>query len=138
MTMTPWLTEENKYEVDYLGYKGYVVRHHQFGCLNGYVVISKEHMLHGCKYCNELVRDLNVHGGITFANSCLINLNGTVAEILVSEKSNQWVFGFDTAHCYDLLPSLSDAGLPEQVYRDKDYVIEQVKRLISQLKALEV
>lgn len=62
---------------------------------------------------------LYVHGGITYANK------------------ERGVIGFDTMHCYDKSPfSVSPHGDGGRYYRDRDYVVTELKELCRQLLAL--
>ena len=94
-----------------------------FGWGNGYVALPPEHTLHGLGYDEEAVANLDVHGGITFAeildvDSLLIS-EGYVDAKLVGH----WVLGFDTAHDGDSLATWS-----------KEAVIKETLRLVQQLE----
>lgn len=86
------------------------------------------------KHVNRLpdywIYDINVHGGLTYAK-----------EGKDSKDRTYW-FGFDCAHAGDICPKL-DAIIERpppyshgDVYRDIDYVTEQVKSLAKQLAAI--
>jgi hypothetical protein len=131
----PWLNELDKYELDYMGYKGYALRNNSLGCLCGYAVIDSTHPLYEQETSNE-VRNLNVHWGITYANNDL-SFNGVA---LVSPEDNLWVLGFDTAHCDDLIPYMDQnayANPEELTYRDIEYVMNNIKKMIEQLVELK-
>ena len=45
-----------------------------------------------------------------------------------------WFFGFDCAHCDDFIPKMGGMNLMSgSVYRDMEYVKEEVKSLADQL-----
>lgn len=84
---------------------------------------------------NELRIDLalNVHGGITYSDNCLIYIeDGLFGDL--------WWFGFNTSHAWDIKPyqTYIDRKHPlidkELKYRDFDYVERQTKKLANQLK----
>lgn len=56
----------------------------------GYVRVPPGHKLHGLGY-SEIEIDLDVHGGLTFAN----------LEPCAHDDGVGWWFGFDCAHCDD-------------------------------------
>jgi len=69
-----------------------------FGWGNGYVLIPKDHPLHG-KHYDEI--SVDVHGGLTFSelvDSEMIEFWG-----LSKKDEGKWCVGFDTAHCSDTL-----------------------------------
>lgn len=78
---------------------------------------------------DEKVYNLECHWGITYATDGLCFNK----EPLLSKEDGCWVLGFDTGHCDDYVPGLDIGG----IYRDKDYVISNVKKLIEQIKTLE-
>src|ERR1043165_3488178 len=95
---------------------------------NGYVVIPKDHPLYGKDY--DAV-DLDVHGGITFAekvNEHLLENWGQHPECegkLTREDIGKWVFGFDTAHYGDDLETWP-----------YERVLEETSKLYSQLNEM--
>ena len=90
---------------------------------NGYVTIPTGHPLSGVSYkiLTEAM-DITVHGGITFSGYSrnLRNLEHLEGE----DTYGAWVFGFDTAH-------FGDTRL-----LDRDFVIEEAKRLRDQLERI--
>lgn len=77
---------------------------------------------------------LEVHGGITFA--------GQWHDPDDPDAGDLWWIGFDTGHCFDLVPSFTaDPELarihgPETQYRDYPYVRAEVESLAQQLAML--
>ena len=90
----------------------------------GYVCVPRDHPLHGHGY-SGLDEDINVHGGLTFADSWL--------------EEGDWWFGFDCGHAFDISPAMPDFGPTEgewaSKYRDAEYVKAMVKVLAAQLFA---
>lgn len=149
----PWQNEPDKVQfVDRAtGYPCLVVRSGGSGALCGYVGVPEGHKFHGKHYDTEDLRDVNVHGGLTFSDKC--SPNGTEERSIChvpepGESDNVWWFGFDTAHCWDISPAM-DATLrsighkPMRViddrmkYRRIGYVKRNIAKLALQLKDLE-
>lgn len=86
---------------------------------NGYVIIPKEHPLYKVDY-NELYDTIDVHGGLTFSR--FVEAGQQPWDL--SKKS--WVIGFDTDHYGDTLENCP-----------KEYVIDEIKNMIEQLKKLD-
>lgn len=108
----------------------------------GYVGITKEHPAFGKKYwitsesengltkVEEAINDVRVHGGLTFASTHYI-----------WEIDERWFFGFDCAHCDDIViyPNTPDdeiVGLYDREYRTLDYVKKEIKLLAEQLRTI--
>lgn len=89
----------------------------EFGWGNGYVIIPKEHKLHGVHY-----DDINVyvHGGLTFSE--LVDLEIIETFGLDIEDEGKWCVGFDTAHYNDNLLNWSK----ERVEEETQYLKEQL------------
>lgn len=73
---------------------------------------------------------INVHGGLTYADSAL---NGIQEGLL----GNLWWFGFDTAHAGDIKPYQTDIDrkypMRGDEYRDLVYVTSQTEQLAAQI-----
>ncbi len=143
----PWRDEPTKAQwVDAAtGLPCLIVRNH-IGALCGYAGVSRDHPLHGKPYVDL---DVDVHGGLTFADGCQHSKDESQGVCHVPEPGTPddvWWFGFDCAHCFDLIPGMPkfpeiEAMYPtpahmQQVYRDADYVAGEVTRLAAQLQAL--
>ncbi len=83
----------------------------KFGWGNGYVAVPKGHPLFGLSYYDI---DVDVHGGITFADS---GMNNALFPDWVDDS--YWVFGFDTAHASDNLEKWSESNVLEETIRFK-------------------
>lgn len=105
------------------------------------------------------VRDLQVHGGLTFAGGCRGHDDPSQGICHVpdtGESDTAWWFGFDCAHAFDLSPKMEEyrraradwpdtskaltaldpEGKWKDVYRDVDYVRGQCAELAKQLAAI--
>lgn len=126
--------EGNNYEFIYLGLPVLMKRcNGMWWC--GYVGVPKESRLYGRDYyissssenglseCEKAINDIDVHGGLTYAGK---RKNDEEADI--------WYFGFDCAHSGDWTGHRDwDSSA---VYRDKEYVIEECKKLAKQIKKI--
>ena len=88
-----------------------------FGYGNGYVLIPKNHPLHGIHYDNI---NVNVHGGLTF--SSLVTDDMRKYWELDEEDIGCWCIGFDTLHAEDTLD-----------YWTKERVLEETEKLKEQI-----
>lgn len=119
-----------------------VRNHHGNWC--GYVGLPPGHPLHGKDY-NELDHiNINVHGGLTFADKCSPGATEGQGICHVpgpGEPEHVWWLGFDCAHYMDCSPQ--DALFSRQlgnpgklgIYRTLRYVKNQCRRLAKQLTA---
>ena len=110
------------------------------GALCGYVGVTEGHPFFQRNYSDL---DLEAHGGLTFASSCMHERPGIGKERLVchipedEESDNVWWLGFDCAHYMDLCPAhgadrWSSGGMEK--YRDFAYVTQQVTNLARQIE----
>lgn len=112
----------------------------------GYVGVTEGHPLFG-KHSRELYEaNLDVHGGITFADACAPD--GDEAENIChtpdpGEPDHVWWLGFDCHHFMDFTPHCvveeRERGYPFTIdegasYRTLEYVREQCAHLAQQLK----
>lgn len=151
----PWQNEPDKMQFvdEATGLPCLIVRNNA-GALCGYAGVHRDHPLFGKSY-ND-VPEINVHGGLTFANKCSPHESeetGICHIVSEGEDDQVWWFGFDCAHCYDRCPG-SDAQMREiyekkgeswakrqsifgdNKYRDVDYVKGQIAGLAKQLEAV--
>lgn len=118
-------TTDNKMEIlcegKYKGYQFYIL---SFGSHpTAYVEIPIESFLFGKGY-NKI--DIEVHGGLTFADSSLIG-----------NKKNSWFIGWDYAHCTDYIGYDIDFEFnrsakkwtTEEIFEDVVSVIEQIIKI---------
>lgn len=124
-----------------------IVRNHA-GALCGYVGVQPGHKWHGVDYD---VPDVEVHGGLTFADRCQEGAEdgpGICHIPAPGRPANVWWLGFDCAHLGDLAPRYDEvlstltvmadglAGqpwIPRNVYRTFDYVKEECTKLAQQV-----
>ena len=159
----PWDSEDDRYEWRTVaGLTGLIIRG-PLGALCGYVGVEPGHVAYGRSWDSadsyergedgtidydrpkdNPVRDLEVHGGVTYAEHCA----GQICHVPApGEPEHLWWIGFDCAHAHDVSPE-SDAywarlGQPSMrydhsSYRDVAYVRAEVESLSAQLAALAV
>jgi len=139
----PWQDEPDKKQWfdKETGYPCLIVRN-DFGALCGYVGIPEDHPFYNKGYDEvyDATQSLEVHGGLTFADFCH-NTGDEKRAICHIGDDKPWWFGFDCAHYGDMCPQIKylfrfGEDFYEDVYRDFDYVTNQVKNLAKQLKEL--
>ena len=127
----PWDDEPDRLEFEAHGLPC-LMRRQDLGAWCGYAAVSPGHPLHG-KHWDEV--DLYAHGGITYAAGC--SADGEICHVpKPGEPDDVWWFGFDCAHCDDLVPWMVGQGMGIGEYRDVDYVKNQCIELAAQLKEL--
>ena len=136
-----WETEPDFLEFidEDTGYRCFIQRHPGLKHLCGYVELPKEHKLYGkTNVDNEFFFNLDVHGGVTYANAKRIKRHEKRPNLFIDEYAS-FVVGFDCGHAGDLAPGLvpSIKSFHEEVYRDIEYVTNECKNLAKQLKELE-
>lgn len=154
----PWETEPDlvKFRDPVTGLKCVMVRHPSFGNWCGYVQVPpgelrqvlknrqkaqhrgwKNKLEHGYGYDHPVARNIEVHGGLTFSGRYH---RGTA-------MTRGFWLGFDCAHAGDLMPGLdkhlrklghlyADELDQYEVYRDQEYVTQNVLELAKQIKTL--
>jgi len=120
---------DNKFKRGTYKGKKWSIRYHELGFLCGYVSIDKDSPLHNKNYyyinpkgIEEDINDIKVHGGLTFAGK-------------IEELNNEYSLGFDCAHSGDKM--LNDKFPSEGVYRDENFVLNEIKELIEQIISIE-
>jgi hypothetical protein len=117
------------------------VRHPRSGNWCGYVGVAEGHPLFGKDYDDA---DLEVHGGITFAEACRPGSDestGICHTPAPGEPDHVWWLGFDCAHAWDHSPDdvrRSAEGYPwnllsDSHYRTLAYVQNECRSLAQQL-----
>ena len=125
-TDKPWLHEGNA--LDFVcqktGYQIALRRHPELLHWCGYAGIPPEHPWHGRAY-QDVEEHVRVHGGLTYSHNSVPG----------SEEGAIWWFGFDCAHCHDLVPGIEIHRLVASgdVYRDIEYVKNEAIDLAEQL-----
>ena len=150
----PWQHEPDKvsWTDEATGLPCLIVRNHR-GALCGYVGVDETHPWFEVGYygTDEHPIDVEVHGGLTFAEHCMPGEDESTGICHVPDpgKSDHvWWFGFDCAQpmdyspndpsdsLFDLLTSFADAigrGVEGAGYRDLGYVRREVTGLARQL-----
>lgn len=133
----PWDGEPDRVEWRSRGF-ACLARRTRMGAWCGYVAMPPGHPWHGKEYGEP---DVDVHGGLTYANKC----SGDICHVPApGEPADVWWLGFDCSHSNDLSPSMSAHWRkhhPElstdayDVYRDLAYVKAEVEKLAEQAEA---
>lgn len=140
----PWDNEPDRIEWESHGFPC-LMRRTDMGNWCGYVAVLPGHPVFEKNY-NDV--DVNVHGGLTYAEHC----HGSICHVpKPGEPDNVWWLGFDCAHGGDVVPSYrrlyKEIGLSataftgfddrlRERYRDVPYVRDQIEHLAAQLSAL--
>lgn len=112
-----WEKEPNFLEWNFNGLHCIINRTMDFGHLCGYVGVNKDHPLY-----KEQYRNLEVHGGITYIGNEMHFMN-----------KDLFYFGFDCGHAFDATPFFTLFNNAGKVYRNIEYVKENVESLAEQL-----
>jgi hypothetical protein len=129
MEAKPWENEPDQVEwIDRsTGYPCLVCRN-RLEAYCGYVFIPKTHPAYGVD-SNNL--NLDAHGGITLEQPADEYFSGSVTSF---DVRGMWVFGFDCAHCFDIIPAHAHWLGVGGKYRDLAYVTAEVGSLAKQLQ----
>lgn len=103
------------------------------GALCGYVGVPVGHPFFEQDY-SEL--NITVHGSLTFADACQPEVDearGVCHPAEAAANDTVWWLGFDCAHHNDLSPGCTYV-FDDSIYRDFDFVVEQVTSLAGQFK----
>ena len=116
-----------------------LMRRNSFGAWCGYVAINPDHPLFKIKNSFEAMREIDVHGSITYADYMVVDVRRTPApqqrSLLETEDDPQWVVGFDTVHNWDQAPD-PRVGLSGN-YKDFSYVKEECTKLAAQIAKMK-
>lgn len=109
-----------------------LIRRGPHGALCGYVGVPDGHPAFERHY--DYV-DVDVHGGLTYADFCSESEHGICHVVEPGEPDRVWWLGFDCAHSGDFCPRYSHRNTYsyDEQYRDFAYVTEQVQGLARQL-----
>lgn len=126
----PWRDEPDKlqYELDGMPC---LIKRNRMGALCGYVGVTEGHPFFG-KGCDDC--DVRVHGGLTYAD---FRQDGDEARAIChvpGEPDRVWWLGFDCSHAWDLCPAHNGLYSDSEVYRDIDYVKDEIAGMVEQLK----
>ncbi len=129
----PWNGEPDFLLFSERGFPCVVLRHANFGHLNGYVGVPRGHPLYRKSY-RDL--DVRVHGGLSYSGDLSDVPLRVLFSVLKYPDVAWWWFGFDCAHAYDVVPAqLADGLRPFSgaKYRDVAYVQEMCRVLARRL-----
>jgi|SRR5580765_5055410 len=126
-----WDNEPDRKDFIHAGFSCFILRNHT-GNWCGYVGLPNTHSSYGKDY-GEV--DVDVHGGLTYANKCA----GNICHVPESGMPDDvWWLGFDTAHSGDLTPAMMhymSRGFDH--YRNMEYAIHETMQLAEQLKEIK-
>ena len=134
-----WDNEPNRVDFVHAGYACLALRNHNGVCC-GYVGVPSNHKFYKANY-NDV--NVDVHGGLTYANVC----STPICHIpQPGMPDDVFWFGFDCNHYMDYSPGMAAIENKfgweptisrDQIYRNIEYVTNEIKSLAEQLKALE-
>lgn len=107
------------------------VRHETMGHWCGYVGVPEDHPWYGLDYDDERLREVFVHGGLTFSGKC----NPEDQEFGIchvpeeGQPDHVWWFGFDCAHLDDRSPMMDFEG----TYKTIEFVHDECTSLARHL-----
>lgn len=132
----PWASEPDRVEwrQPYSALPRLVLRG-PHGSWCGYVGLPPGHPQHGKSYDDDVVGNLEVHGGVTYGAECAGHICHVPRE---GESEHVWWIGFDCAHAGDVSPGLNyrtGGSFFGERYRDLAYIIEQTEGLARQLES---
>lgn len=106
------------------------------GALCGYVGVPESHKHFEDDYLNV---DVDVHGGLTFADRCQPTNDESRHICHSGEVANKtvWWLGFDCAHAWDVTPMHPHSFGWDSIYRDFEYVKREVTHLAHQLSNIK-
>tara|TARA_R100001086_G_scaffold228144_1_gene147542 strand:+ start:145 stop:663 length:519 start_codon:yes stop_codon:yes gene_type:complete len=121
-----------------------VLRNITGGNLCGYIAVDDTNLAYGVHYDDDLLYDVNVHGGLTF--SSMQDESGAYwfqeESLAHYNETHKWFLGFDCAHCDDFAPALAalmrgnTSVYRDTTYRNVDYVGRQIVDLADQIVKL--
>jgi hypothetical protein len=154
----PWQDEPDKVQwIDEETELDCLIRRSPGGAWCGYVGVGPEHPWYGLDYSGGCVNDpkceeswcghspvslVDVHGGLTFSESCaeiMSEAEGICHVAELGRPDHVWWFGFDCGHYADLAPDFARrfpdlaSAFGEQTYRDRAYVETEVVALARQI-----
>lgn len=146
----PWDGEPDRiaWDDDVTGLQCIMLRN-RMGAWCGYVAVPAGHPWHGVDQAAACalpsgIAEPEVHGGVTYsAPSAGVVGVGICHVPKPGEPDDVWWVGFDTAHCFDVVPGLEayrqSRGIPVsrllgETYKDRAYVEAQVVRLARQAR----
>lgn len=108
------------------------------GAWCGYVGVSKGHKYYAINYSDVDYNEVDVHGGLTFSDSCSHNEHGRgiCHKVEHGEDDEVWWLGFDCNHLGDVAPAREGYFEIGSYYKNQAYVTREVTNLAKQLAAL--
>ena len=119
----PWDLEGDREEwVDPITGLQCLAKRNRMGTWCGYVAVPPGHPWHGSDY-NDL--DVNVHGGLNYADSCDPG-NGICHVAPAGQEDDLWWLGFDCAHFMDLVPRMQMMDIRDAMRRSAPDLFEEI------------
>lgn len=131
-----WQDEPDRLEWRHASGLPCLILRSDLGALCGYVGVPPAHPLYMRDFA---LCELSAHGGINYS----AHFRRRFFKFGLGEETDIWWFGFDCAHCNDLVPCMravyailprpfirSEAGM---TYRSIEYVRDEVERLAEQV-----
>jgi len=135
----PWDSEPDniQWQDEATGLPCLIVRN-RLGSWCGYVGVTEEHPAFRKEYDDEAVQNLEVHGGLTFADTCQTDdkEHGVCHIPSPGESDRVWWLGFDCLHAGNTAPGMREFPGLSEVYRDQAFVTTEVESLAKQLKEM--
>ena len=142
----PWQDEPDKiqWQDEATGLACLMVRHPTLGHWCGYVGVAEGHPFFKKEY-NDIDEDLNVHGGLTFTDSCYEDMElgqGVCHVPSPGEPDDVWWLGFDFMHAGDVAPGTHEitrrwSAEGGDSYKDRAYVERECFELAAQVKEMK-
>ena len=127
-----WKKESDDYSFYHLNYKCAAHRQRTLKHWLGFVVVPLGHLWFGVDKAELL---LPIHGGIAIADYCPFSPD---------PKQDEWWIGFECNQPFDIVPKewedekdISPDFFKNHVYRDLEFVIEELKKLAKFAKQAE-
>lgn len=117
-----WETEPDFVSLVRGNYHLVIWRNLDLGQLNGYVGIKRSHPFFGKDMHSDLVSDLRVHWGVTFAGKAIHE----------GFKKKLWYIGFDTAHAFDYVPGLEI--IRREMEESQDPFLQELNKMIANMQ----
>lgn len=124
-----WLSEPNKLEWEYEGYRCVIIRNSNYGHLCGYVKVQYGHPWWGQNVGDDSINDIEVHGGITFSDNYL-----PIKPYV--RICNYWWLGFDAGHYDDIFPfgDKFDTTITNATYKNIEFIKNETEKLARYCK----
>lgn len=126
----PWEGEPDHEEFSVLGFPCCIMRVPEVGTLCGYLYVPRGHPWFEKGY-NSI--DCEVHGGLTYSERAVAS--ETRHDPKTAVDNGMWALGFDCAHCFDLMPFMTEKFKDGSrgTYKTIKYVRDECTKLAKQV-----